>query len=108
MRALIGGPRSRFAPYVELYKRALDGYGHEPLPIGMHSLGYVARTDEEAADTQWPYWAETLEAASGERGWARPTKDKFGAEIASGSQYVGAPGTGATKRAGGILLPGLS
>src|SRR3979490_3301079 len=77
MLAVIGGPPSRFAPLVELYKRALDAYGHPPLPIGMHSLGYVARSDEEATDTQWPYWAETLEAASRERGWARPTRDTF-------------------------------
>jgi alkanesulfonate monooxygenase SsuD/methylene tetrahydromethanopterin reductase-like flavin-dependent oxidoreductase (luciferase family) len=91
-----------------LYKRALDEYGHSALPIGMHSLGYVARTDEEAADIQWPYWAETLEAASRERGWARPTMDKFRAEIAGGSLYVGSPETVATKLAASIRLLGLS
>jgi alkanesulfonate monooxygenase SsuD/methylene tetrahydromethanopterin reductase-like flavin-dependent oxidoreductase (luciferase family) len=108
MLAIIGGPPSRFAPYIELYKRALDEYGHPPLPIGMHSLGYVASTDEEAADTQWPYWAETLEGASRERGWARPTKDKFEAEIAGGSLYVGSPETVATKLAAAIRLLRLS
>jgi alkanesulfonate monooxygenase SsuD/methylene tetrahydromethanopterin reductase-like flavin-dependent oxidoreductase (luciferase family) len=108
MLAIIGGPASRFAPYVELYKRALDEYGHEPLPIGMHSPGYVARTNEGAADTQWPHWAQTLEAASRERGWARPTKDKFEAEIAGGSLYVGSPETVATKLAAAIRLLGLS
>ena len=56
MLAIIGGPPSRFAPYVELYKRALDEFGHPPLPVGMHSLGFVARTDEEAAHSA--YWAE--------------------------------------------------
>ena len=106
--AIIGGPPNRFAPYVELYKRALDEYGHEPLPIGMHSPGYVARTDEEAVDIQWPYWAETLEAASRERGWARPTRDRFEAEIAGGSLYVGSPETVATKLAGAIRLLGLT
>jgi alkanesulfonate monooxygenase SsuD/methylene tetrahydromethanopterin reductase-like flavin-dependent oxidoreductase (luciferase family) len=108
MLAIIGGPPSRFAPYVELYKRALEEYGHEPLPIGMHSLGYVARSDEEATDTQWPYWAETLEAASRERGWARPTRDKFEAEIAGGSLYVGSPETVAAKLAAAIRGLGLS
>src|ERR1700736_2981542 len=43
MLAIIGGPPGRFAPYVELYRRALNEDGHERLPIGMHSLGYVAR-----------------------------------------------------------------
>jgi alkanesulfonate monooxygenase SsuD/methylene tetrahydromethanopterin reductase-like flavin-dependent oxidoreductase (luciferase family) len=106
--AIIGGPASRFAPYVELYKRALSQYAHPALPIGMHSLGYVARTDEEAVDIQWPYWAETLDAASRERGWARPTRDKFEAEIAGGSLYVGSPETVASKLAGAIRLLGLS
>jgi probable LLM family oxidoreductase len=108
MLAIIGGAPSRFAPHVELYKRAIDEYGHPPLPIGMHSLGYVARTDEEAVDTQWPYWVETLEAASRERGWARPTRDKFEAEIAGGSLYVGSPETVATKLAAAIRGLGLN
>ena len=74
----------------------------------MHSLGYVARSDEEAIDTQWPYWAETLEAASRERGWTRATTTKYRAEIAGGSLYVGSPETVATKLAAAIRLLGLS
>jgi probable LLM family oxidoreductase len=108
MLAVIGGPPSRFAPYVELYKRALDQYGRPALPVGMHSPGYVAKTDQEAVDIQWPYWAETLEAASHERGWARPTRTKFEAEIAGGSLYVGSPETVAIKLAAAIRLLGLS
>jgi probable LLM family oxidoreductase len=106
--AIIGGAPSRFAPYVDLYKRALDERGHEPLPIGMHSLGYVARTDEEAVDIQLPYWLEMLEEASRERGWGRPTPSQFRAEIADGSLYVGSPETVATKLAAVIQLLGLS
>jgi probable LLM family oxidoreductase len=108
MLAIIGGPPRRFAPYVELYKRALEQYGHPLLPIGMHSLGFVATTDEEAVDIQWPFWAETLEAASRERGWAPPTIETFQAEVASGSQYVGSPETVATKLAAAIRLLGLN
>ena len=107
MLAVIGGPPSRFAPYVDLYKRALDQYGHPSLPIGLHSPGYIAKTDEAAVEIQWPHWAETLEAASRERGWARPTMDKFRAEIAGGSLYVGSPDTVATKLATAIRLLGL-
>jgi probable LLM family oxidoreductase len=106
--AIIGGHPSRFAQHVELYKRALEQYGHAPQPIGMHSLGYVARTDEDAVDIQWPYYAETLEAASRERGWAPPTRKSFQAEIADGSLYVGSPETVATKLATNIQLLGLS
>src|SRR6266478_3232517 len=44
MLAVIGGNPSRFAPYVDLYKSALDEYGHPLQPIGMHSPGFVATT----------------------------------------------------------------
>src|SRR5882724_10255654 len=50
MLAVIGGHPSRFAPYIELYKRALEQYGHPQQPIGMHSPGFVAATDGEALE----------------------------------------------------------
>ena len=108
MLAVIGGPPSRFAPLVELYKRALSAYEHKPLPIGMHSHGYVARTDDEAVEIQYPYWEETFEQAARERGWARPTMARFQAERASGSLYIGSPETVATKIASMMRLLGLS
>jgi probable LLM family oxidoreductase len=107
MLAIIGGHPRRFTPYVELYQRALHEYGHPSLPVGMHSPGFVAKTDAEAFDIQWPYWQQTLEAASQERGWARPTASRFQDEIAGGSQYVGSPETVATKLAANIRLLGL-
>jgi probable LLM family oxidoreductase len=107
MLAIIGGPPTRFAPHIELYTRTLEEYGHRPQPIGMHSLGYVAKTDDEALDIQWPYWAKTLEAASRERGWTRPTTRTFQGEIADGALYVGSPETVATKLAANIRLLGL-
>jgi probable LLM family oxidoreductase len=108
MLAVIGGSPRRFAPLVDLYKRALEAYGHPLLPIGMHSHGYVAKTDQEAMDIQWPYWAEIFESAAAERGWARPTMARFQAEIADGSLYLGSPETVATKIAGVIRMLGLS
>jgi probable LLM family oxidoreductase len=107
MLAIIGGHPSRFAPHVELYRRALDEYGHAPLPVGMHSLGFVANTDDEAVDTQYPHWKEIFEWAARERGWARPTPSTFHGEIAGGSLYVGSPETVATKVAANIRLLGL-
>ena len=41
MLAIIGGAPSRFAPYADLYRRALTELGKEPLPIGVHSPGFV-------------------------------------------------------------------
>jgi probable LLM family oxidoreductase len=107
MLAIIGGHPSRFAPHLELYERALDEYGRPPLPVGVHSLGFVAETDEEAVEVQYPYWHEIFDAASRERGWARPTRETFEAEIADGSLYVGSPTTVANKMAATIRLLGL-
>jgi probable LLM family oxidoreductase len=108
MLAVIGGDPQRFAPYVELYKRALEQQGQPALPIGLHSLGFVARTDEEAMDIQWPYWKEQFEWAARERGWRQPTLDQFHAEVAHGSMYVGSPETVANKIAAVIRTLGLS
>jgi probable LLM family oxidoreductase len=108
MLAIIGGDPKRFAPYVDLYKRALEQQGQPALPIGLHSLGFVAPTDEEAMDTQWPYWKEQFEWAARERGWRQPTLDQFHAEVAHGSMYVGSPETVANKIAAVIRTLGLS
>jgi probable LLM family oxidoreductase len=108
MLAVIGGSPVRFAPLVDLYRRALDKFGYPQLRVGMHSHGYVARTDEEAAEIQWPHWAHVFEGAAAERGWARPTRDRFQAEVNEGSLYLGSPETVATKIAWVIRLLGLS
>ena len=64
MLAIIGGPLSRFAPYVELYKRALGQFDHPLLPVGVHSLGLVAETDEAARAAYWPEYRAAFEAVS--------------------------------------------
>jgi alkanesulfonate monooxygenase SsuD/methylene tetrahydromethanopterin reductase-like flavin-dependent oxidoreductase (luciferase family) len=107
MLAVIGGPPIRFAPLVDLYRRALDKFGYPELRVGLHSHGYVARTDEEAAEIQWPHWAHVYEGAAAERGWARPTRERFQGEIDEGSLYLGSPETVATKIAWVIRLLGL-
>src|SRR4030088_131763 len=42
MLAVIGGSPNRFAPYVDLYRRAAEQFGTVALPVGMHSPGFVA------------------------------------------------------------------
>jgi alkanesulfonate monooxygenase SsuD/methylene tetrahydromethanopterin reductase-like flavin-dependent oxidoreductase (luciferase family) len=91
---VIGGRPERFRPLVDLYRRALAEYGHPTdLPVGLHTLGYVAATDEEAIETQWPYWLQTFDRASRERGWRQPTRAQFDAETAHGAMFVGSPET---------------
>jgi probable LLM family oxidoreductase len=90
--AIIGGQPERFRPLVDLYRRALAQYGQPTdLPVGVHTLGYVAPTDAEAVSTQGPAWIETFTRASVERGWRRPTQQQFDAEVARGSLFVGSP-----------------
>jgi alkanesulfonate monooxygenase SsuD/methylene tetrahydromethanopterin reductase-like flavin-dependent oxidoreductase (luciferase family) len=96
---VIGGHPERFRPLVDLYRRALAQYGRPDLPVGLHTLGYVARTDEEAIETQWPHWLETFGRASSERGWRPPTRAQFDAEVDHGALFVGSPETVATRLA---------
>jgi alkanesulfonate monooxygenase SsuD/methylene tetrahydromethanopterin reductase-like flavin-dependent oxidoreductase (luciferase family) len=108
MLAVIAGKPSRFAPYVELYKRALEEQGQPALPIGLHSLGLVAESDEQAIEIQWPYYKEQFERAARERGWRMPTYEQFLAEVAQGSMYVGSPETVAQRIAAVAGTLGLS
>jgi probable LLM family oxidoreductase len=108
MLAVIGGRPERFAPYVELYERALEQYGQPDLPVGLHSLGFVADTDEEALEIQWPYYKEQFDWAAQERGWRSPTYEQFLAEVDHGSMYVGSPETVAKRIATSVQALSLS
>ena len=108
MLAVIGGRPERFAPYVELYKRALQQYGQPELPVGMHSLGFVADSDDEAREIQWPYYKEQFDWAARERGWRPPTYEQFLAEVDHGSMYVGSPETVANRIAAVMRALSLS
>jgi probable LLM family oxidoreductase len=108
MLAIIAGDPGRFAPHVELYKSALQEYGQPELPVGLHSLGFVAPSDEEAVETQWPFWKEQFDWAARERGWRSPTREQFDAEVEHGSMYVGSPETVAKRIADVIRTLGLT
>ena len=108
MLAIIGGRPERFAPYVELYERALEQYGQPQLPIGLHTLGFVAETNEQAVEIQWPYYKEQFEWAARERGWQPPTYEQFLAEVDHGSMFVGSPETVAERIASVIRTLSLS
>jgi probable LLM family oxidoreductase len=108
MLAVIAGRPERFAPYVELYGRALQQQGQPDLPIGLHSLGFVADTDDEALEIQWPYYKEQFDWAASERGWRPPTYEQFLAEVDHGSMYVGSPETVANRIAATMKTLNLS
>ena len=97
MLAIIGGHPTRFVPFVELYERALEQFGQPPLPIGMHSLGMIADTDEEAQDVHWPIYESIMRIRGGERGFLPPTRERYEMDVTEGALFVGSPETVATK-----------
>jgi probable LLM family oxidoreductase len=108
MLAIIGGRPERFAPFVDLYKRALEQHGQPQLPVGLHTLGFVAATHDDAVRIQWPHYEEQFERAAQERGWRPPTYEHFLAEVDHGSMYVGSPETVARRIAAVVRTLGLS
>jgi len=95
--AIIGGDPRRFAPYVALFHRALAQLGTAPLPVGVHSPGYVAETDAQAREDLWPAYRVMRDRIGAERGWPPTSRSEFEGEIAHGSLYVGSPETVARK-----------
>jgi probable LLM family oxidoreductase len=96
--AIIGGEPARFAPYVELYRRALAQMGHDiTLPVAVHSPGFIAPTDEEAAELLWPHHKKMVDRIGAERGWPPTTRERFADEIATGAIHAGSPETVARK-----------
>jgi probable LLM family oxidoreductase len=95
--AIIGGDPARFTPFGHLYRNRCIEYGHEELPISIHSPGHCATTDEEALNELWPHYHALYSRIGRERGWAPTTKEHFLAEATEGSLYVGSPETIARK-----------
>jgi probable LLM family oxidoreductase len=94
MVAIIGGQTRRFRPLIDLYREAGERAGHTPdrLKIGVHSLGYVAATTQEAADDFFPGYARALTDIGKERGWPAVTRAGFDAQRGPhGALLVGSP-----------------
>ena len=107
MLAIIGGDAARFAPYVDLYQRACSQLEKPVRPIGVHSPGFVAETDEIAQEKLWPHYAEMFGRIGSERGWPPVTKDRYLAEVHHGALYVGSPETVARKIAKTVKALGI-
>jgi probable LLM family oxidoreductase len=94
MVAIIGGETRRFRPLIDLYREAGERAGHAPdrLKVGVHSLGYVAATTQEAADDFFPGYARALTDIGKERGWPAVTRGGFDAQRGpQGALLVGGP-----------------
>jgi len=94
MVAVIGEDTHRFRPLIDLYKEAGKRAGHPPevLKVGLHSLGYIANTSQEALDDYYPGYAETFTRIGKERGWPPVTRLRFDAQNGPlGALCVGSP-----------------
>ena len=107
MLAIIGGDPARFKPYADLYRRALEEQGSPQLPIGVHSPGFVADTDEEARELLFPYFKAQRDRIGAERGWPPTTRSQYDAEVERGAVYAGSPETVATKIARTVQTLGI-
>ncbi|MDV8000169.1 LLM class flavin-dependent oxidoreductase [Rhodococcus sp. IEGM 1408] len=115
MLAVIGGPAGRFAPFADLYREAnaqLAGTGSTGgpaprLPIAVHSPGFVAETDQEAAALAMPHWLVNRNHIGRERGWGDAVEADFHREVRSGAMYAGSPETVAQKIAATVRTLGL-
>jgi probable LLM family oxidoreductase len=108
MLAIIGGDPKRFAPYVELYHQSLEQLSKPRLPIGVHSPGYIADTDEQAKDELWAPYKKMHHRIGAERGWGPMGRAEFDQEARVGSLYVGSPETVARKIAATARVLGIS
>lgn len=107
MLAIIGGAPNRFAPYVDLYQQAAKEFGTTAHPVGMHSPGFIADTDEEAIKIFFKAYKKSTDRIGKTRGWPPMTREQFLYEIENGSLYVGSPETVAKKIARSITALGV-
>lgn len=100
MVAIIGGEPERFRPLIDLYREAGRRAGHTPekLSVGLHLIGFLGDTTEQAADDFFPGYAHTFTEIGKERGWPPTTRRQFDAlRGPTGALMIGDAETVATK-----------
>ncbi|GAA1950491.1 LLM class flavin-dependent oxidoreductase [Microbacterium deminutum] len=108
MLAIIGGPAARFRSFVDLYHRSLASFERESLPIGVHSPGHVADTDQQAWDEAYPGFEAMNNTIGRERGWPTYSRMRFQHDVGpEGALYVGSPETVARKIAETVRALGI-
>jgi probable LLM family oxidoreductase len=81
MVAIIGGETHRFRPLIDLYRESGHRAGHAPekLKVGIHSIGFLGDTDQQAADDFFPGYAHAFTKIGKERGWPPTTRAQYDA-----------------------------
>ena len=94
MVAVIGGETHRFRPLIDLYYEAAEKAGHDKasLKVGLHSLGFVANSKEEAIERYYPGYRIWFNQIGKERGWPPVTMERFEQQIGDlGAYVIGGP-----------------
>jgi len=84
----------QFRPLIDIYRQTGEHAGHPPdrLKVGVHSLGYVAATTQEAADDFFPGYARAFTDIGKERGWPPVTRAGFDTQRGPrGALLIGSP-----------------
>jgi probable LLM family oxidoreductase len=90
--AIIGGHPRQFRQLADLYRETWRSARHDPgkLFLGVHNIGYLADTRQQAMDTFWPAWSDAFGRIGKERGWPPPTRPQFDAQCSpAGALLVG-------------------
>jgi probable LLM family oxidoreductase len=94
MVAIIGGEPKRFRPLIDFYREAGRRAGHsaEKLVVGLHAIGFLGDTTQEAADDFYPGYAHAFTEIGKERGWPSATRAQFDAlRGPTGALIIGDP-----------------
>jgi len=77
--AIIGGQPERFAPLVDLYRRACQQSGHDLARqhVTMTGIGLIAQTSQSAQNTFYPYWNQMMQYGAKARGWSVPSRADY-------------------------------
>src|SRR5258708_33398465 len=97
MVAIIGGEPERFRELIDLYREAGRRAGHSPerLKVGLHMIGFLADSTEQAADEFFPGYAHTFTEIGKERGWPpAPRRQVEPLRAPTGALLIGDADTG--------------
>ncbi len=98
--AIIGGNPERFSVLADLHRKALLESGHTAAdaPLAVHAHGFIAGSDDQAADEYYPSYARAMTVLGNERGWGPMTRYQFDVMRGPGGSLVlGDPETVARK-----------
>ncbi len=92
--AIIGGEPRRFAPLVDLYRRAWEAAGHDPAGarVAINTHAFVGRSSEEADSAFAHSYLQMMNRIGRERGWPPSGRPEYDAlKSPQGALAVGSP-----------------